>query len=472
MRALLAPALQMTEQFENLGGASNTDPPALGRWAASKWLRNLASQQRLERQRRRAEKQRLKSGRSHVVEYFHYVEDGYSHLAAQVLEAFQQRYDTELVCHLVSSPPGDNVPEPEMLRGLSRHDSFLVAPEYGLQFPEHQQPPEPALLELALSILVAQDSTGFVACAAAVGQALWTDNENELARLAKCYGQATAAEVDAKLAAGNARRATLEHYSGAMFYYAGEWYWGIDRLYHLENRLQALGADRNTGEAMLYPRPPIENGPLKDNGSLTLEFFPTLRSPYSAIVFDRVVQLAEDTGIDLQVRPVLPMIMRGVPTTNTKGKYIYSDTAREARAAGVPFGDIYDSIGEPTRRAYSLYAWACEQGRGEELLSAFLRCVFAERVNANNDRGMRHIVEQAGLSWTEASEIIGQPGWQDIVEKNRLALYEAGIWGTPSYRLLDSNGEQLLAMWGQDRLWLVSREIQRQLSNTPFFRES
>ena len=40
-----------------------------------------------------------------------------------------------------------------------------------------------------------------------------------------------------RLDSGTAHRAELKHYSGAMFYYGKEWYWGVDRLYHLEKRL-------------------------------------------------------------------------------------------------------------------------------------------------------------------------------------------------------------------------------------------
>jgi 2-hydroxychromene-2-carboxylate isomerase len=50
-----------------------------------------------------------------------------------------------------------------------------------------------------------------------------------------------------------------------------------------------------------------------------------------------------------------------------------------------------------------------------------------------------------------------------LLEENRLAMYAAGLWGVPSFRLLDAQGHPLLALWGQDRLWLVAREIQRQL---------
>jgi len=52
---------------------------------------------------------------------------------------------------------------------------------------------------------------------------------------------------------------------------------------------------------------------------------------------------------------------------------------------------------------------------------------------------------------------------QVLLEENRRSLYELGIWGVPSFRLLDASGGTVLATWGQDRLWLVAREIQRQL---------
>jgi 2-hydroxychromene-2-carboxylate isomerase len=249
-----------------------------------------------------------------------------------------------------------------------------------------------------------------------------------------------------------------------MFYYGGEWYWGVDRLYHLEQRFADLGIDRKAAEKPLVPRPVIEPPALKDDGRLTLEIYPSLRSPYTAISFDRAVQLARDTGVNLVVRPVLPMVMRGVPATRQKGIYIFLDTAREARAAGVPFGNFYDPIGNPARNGYSLFSWASEQGKGIELISAFLRCAFAEGVNLNKTGGLQKVVEKAGLNWSQAAQIVGQSGWEDTLENNRLAMYNSGLWGVPSFRLLDAAGEQILALWGQDRLWLIAREIQRQLT--------
>jgi len=144
-------------------------------------------------------------------------------------------------------------------------------------------------------------------------------------------------------------------------------------------------------------------------------------------------------------------------------KYIFTDTLREARAQSIPYGNFFDPIGNPVRRCYSIYPWAVAQGRGNELLSAFLAAAFAEGINTNNDKGLRHVVEKAGLDWHSAKEHLGDTAWEDELESNRQSMYDVGLWGVPSFRLLDENGEQVLALWGQDRLWLISRAIQNLL---------
>ena len=453
----------MAERFKDQGGAASMDPNPFYRWLSSRVIRHICSPQRQHKRRQKLEQARLTAGGKHVVEYFHQVDDGYSHLAAQVLADLAERYDIDLVCHLVRGPQGHNVAEPQLLLQLSRYDAFHVAPEYGLQFPEHPHALDTSMVELANAVLAAQGNDRFIECAADVGDALWSGDAQRLQELASSLGCASDGDREVRLESDTARRMELKHYSGAMFYYGEEWYWGVDRLYHLEKRLAALGADRKSGARLLAPRPALDAGPLRDNGSLTLEIYASLRSPYTAIAFDRAVKLAQDTGVQLRVRPVLPMVMRGVPATREKGFYIFSDTTREALEADVPYGNFYDPIGGPVRRAYALYPWACQHGRGNELLSSFLRAAFSLGINTNSNRGLRKVVEAAGLDWRAAQQHLSDSDWEALVEDNRTAMYDAGLWGVPSFRLLNDQGQQLLALWGQDRLWLFAREIQRQL---------
>ena len=453
----------MSEQFKDQGGAATMDPSALLRWVTSKVMTYVISPKRLAKNRIKVEKQRRANNQRHTVEYFHQVDDGYSHLAAQALAALAERYDIDLQCHLVDGPAGANAPEPELLINLSRYDASKIAPHYKLDFPENLDAPTVTLLKLARSILANLSNQDFVAYAATVGHALWSGSEVALQELGKAHGFSSLEEEKAKYENGNTRRDSLKHYSGAMFYYGGEWYWGIDRLYHLEQRLADLGADRLPDTSVIMPKQEVKAGQLRDNGSLTLEVFASVRSPYTAMIFDRALELAKTTGVTLQVRPILPMVMRGVSATREKGIYIFSDAAREARASNVAFGQFYDPIGEPSRRCFSLYPWACTQGKGNELLSSFLSAAFAEGVNTNKEDGLRYVVEKAGLEWASAKQVVGQNGWQDTLEENRLAMYESGLWGAPSFRLLDRNNKVVLALWGQDRLWLIAKEIDRLL---------
>jgi 2-hydroxychromene-2-carboxylate isomerase len=158
------------------------------------------------------------------------------------------------------------------------------------------------------------------------------------------------------------------------------------------------------------------------------------------------------------------MVMRGLPVPRTKQLYITLDTKREAEDAGVPFGRVCDPVGRPVERAFSLYPWARERGRAEELLHSFARAAFAEGVDTGSDAGLRFVVERAGLSWDAALEHFDGEDWRAELEKNRLALFALGLWGVPSFCLRGANGETLYSTWGQDRLWRVEQEIQRRLA--------
>ena len=235
----------MAEQFKEQGGVATMDPSHVKRWLTSRLMTKISSPQAVAARHRKAEQARLKAGNPHRVDYFHQVEEGYSALASQLLQRLVERYDIELHCHLVRGQEGKNAPEPELLARLARYDSALIAPGYGLDFPMDAQEREAELVALATEILAAQPQENFPQVASAVSDALWRSDSTVMSELAERYGRASPEASQAALEAGTQKRRELKHYSGAMFHYGGEWYWGVDRLYHLENRLAALGADRN-----------------------------------------------------------------------------------------------------------------------------------------------------------------------------------------------------------------------------------
>ena len=409
----------------------------------------LFSEERLLARRARAERQRRARGERHRVLCFHQVDDPFSALLAQALPRLVERYDIELLPRLVGPPADAAAPERDKLVAWSRRDAALLARHHGLAFTDPGSQPAPAAVaEANAALLAAIDEGRFADAAAAISLALWQGQPLPTSR-------ATADQVALHIAAADEERERLGHYLGAMLCYGGEWYWGIDRLHHLERRLRSLGAARSTADELLFPpdEDPRESQPAAAPPRPEIHFFVSLRSPYSAIVTPRVFELGRLAGAAVRLRWVLPMMMRGLPVPAAKRRYIAEDAAREARHRGIPFGRLNDPLGKPTERGLALLGLADRTGRGEALLRSFMQGVWAEGIDAGSDRGLRRIAERAGLDWGEAREALLDERWRAVAEANRAELFALGLWGVPSLRV----GE--LAVWGQDRLWAVREAL-------------
>ena len=399
------------------------------------------------------------SGERAEVLYFHQPDDPYSHLTAQVLADLQSRYDINLQVHLVDAPGDEAAPERDALIAYSRRDAAKIAPYHGLTFNDIGAQPSEASLKLARRALAA--SSNRVQVAASIGEAFWQDDSDKLDRMAMVSEEKTASEFRL----GTKLRDNLGHYLGAMFFFEGEWYWGLDRLPYLEERLadQSLRVSGCRQLVHFQERPQFMSRP-NSGRRLTVEYYPSARSPYTAISMAETLNLPNHYPLDVKVRPVLPMVMRNLPVPSRKGRYILRDTQREADRIGEPFGKIADPVGDPVRRCYSLFSWADKQGKGGALLHAFTALAWAEGVDTGSDEGMRKTCERAGLDWDSAKDIIDNEDWHAWAEENRLRMMASDLWGVPSYRLLDENGKELFSCWGRDRLWLLAHEIQDALA--------
>jgi 2-hydroxychromene-2-carboxylate isomerase len=122
-------------------------------------------------------------------------------------------------------------------------------------------------------------------------------------------------------------------------------------------------------------------------------------------------------------------------------------------ARQIPFGRLNDPLGKPTERGLALMHWAEQERRGPAYLQSFMQGVWAEGIDAGSNRGLRRIVERAGLNWTSAQAALLNPQWRTVAEANRLELRAHGLWGVPSFVV---NGT---AIWGQGRLWAVEEAL-------------
>ena len=384
------------------------------------WLTPVVSQHFLSRGRllalrEKAEIKRSAQRRPHVLHFFHELNDPYSVLLAQAMPMLQSKYSVSVLQHLVGPPEASVAPEREKLVAYSQLDAARLAKQFGLQWP----------------VLISNTSAN-----EHVSQESLLDSH----RLRKKWG----------------------HYLSGVIYYEGEWYWGIDRLHHLEDRLNALGLSKQTHLAKLGQREPLFFTPQYQSldpvpEGTSIDFFFSLRSPYSAISCAKLFPWAKASGVQVNLRYVLPMVMRGLPVPAEKRKYISLDAAREAFVQNVPFGRLNDPVGKPTERGLALIPFAQMHELAEEFVMSFMQGVWSEGLDAGTDAHLKIIVERSGLHWQAAKDILksksNEQHWRAVAEQNREALFALGLWGVPSFKFEDT------AVWGQDRFWVIEKAL-------------
>ena len=415
--------------------------PALTRFVTSP-ARRIVMRQVAELRRRIARQ-------PHAIHYFHRVDDPYCQLMLQALPELQQRFDVTLIPHVIEQLQPQMYPAPDLLSAYSAIDAKRLARLYRLPFPQIAPGATSGEREKASRALVARTrSPRFFAEALDIGTAFWSG--------ASVAESAQPARDTSALRAGEALLEKLGHYASATVFYGGEWYWGLDRLDHLERRLLSLGLGKNPNESVHYDR--TWRGLFEPVGEpiarqTPLEYFFSARIPYSYLGFFQAQKFAAAHGLDLELKPVLPMVMRGMAVPQAKRIYILTDSKREAEKFGLEFGRIVDPLGPGIERAYAVAHWAHAAGQSEAFFASLLPAIAAEAIDVASDSGLRKVVARAGLDWRSATQALTGKRWRDWVTGHRSEMTELGLWGVPCLKYGNT------VAWGQDRFWVIREAL-------------
>ncbi|TJY62267.1 2-hydroxychromene-2-carboxylate isomerase [Sinimarinibacterium sp. CAU 1509] len=386
---------------------------------------------------------RLRAGKT--LELYYEVGDAHSQLCASMARTLLPRLQVPLQIRLVPAPDVSAYPEQDKQRAFASLDARRIAPCHGL--------PAPVAVPPTRHDAVAAHLAAAGSNAEAFLQAE-LDAMTAIASNAGLTGPALHRDSLAALLKANAeRRRKLGHYLPAMWQYHGEWFWALDRLDILYTRLIAAGALRNAAplsplDPQQLPEPPAPIG-------TPLEFWFSFRSPYSYLAAVELLRRRARGQLQtLQVRPVLPMVMRGLPVPRNKRLYIVRDVKRCADVQQIPFGRIHDPVGDGVLRLLTVFPYTADADTQLRYCAIAGQSVWAEGLDARRDDVLRSVIERSGLDWTAAQQTLAQGIDTTRAEANREALFAAGLWGVPSFRLGD------FTTWGQDRLWMVDRLTQ------------
>lgn len=290
----------------------------------------------------------------------------------QALMQLQENYRVRLRLHTVWRLDDDMFPEPALWRAWAQRDATRLANLYAFTPPDRPIPPsDTELTSATVRLLAAEKTPEALATALGVFETLWHSATDDAAN----------GMPDAKrLSENEGILRQLGHYQGSMVWYLGDWFWGVDRLDHLERSLIGQGLNRDSDGTISFTR------------------------TWSG--------LANAWNIPLQLRPVLPMLMRGQSVPDAKKWYIFHDTKREANKLGIPYGFVADPLGAGVERCYALFEYARSEGREIDYMRSYARAVNAEGIRSETDAGLKVIVERAGLDWQKARARLDDESWR------------------------------------------------------------
>jgi len=398
----------------------------------------------------------LRGGRRHARLYYR-ADDPYSHLLVQAARRLASTYPLEIAIIPVAHPSIAANPAPEMLQNHAIRDATLSAESYGLSFPRDAGAPSEDRARRAHAVLLEpRPAEEQLQIAAEIGEAVWRDEGAALAAIVERYGSVSGEEVRPALEANYAALERAGHYQPGMLYYGGEWYWGIDRLHYLEERLRREGLE---GSVDLTRGPALHLGSIirgADGSTPRIEAFVSFRSPYSYLSIPQLIELRDRYGVDITLRPVLPMVMRGLAVPRAKRLYMVHDAKREADRQGIPFGHVCDPLRKGIGYCMAVFFnCAASKGLALEFAHSVMQGIWSEARDVAHIPDLVFLSKRAGISEAEVRAAIEEQGWKDEAKANRDALTDLGLWGVPSIRIGS------YSTWGQDRIPMLEAEIAR-----------
>ena len=416
----------------------------------------LLSDKRIYKNRLDTESKRKRLNQPHTVDVYIAIDDPASYLLLQILSKLKQRYNLTFKFRTVLQKQGDMYPEPQLWDKNVLNDCTRMAELHQLTKPKNYCLDDKLTQDVSLLLVQLENKPEFLIQALEIFEAVWQNNAAVVEKLVTQQLDTKQSEHKKQLSTNENDLLDQGHYLSGTLHYGGEWYWGLERLQYLEKRLNALlpFASQVIKYNKLHDLYQPISKQIEDNTTpLTLYF--SLRSPYSYLGLLRAIKLTEHYQIPLELKPVLPMLMRGMKVPKKKAMYIALDTKREAKSYGLAFGKIADPLGKGVERCYALFDFAKSQGKEIEFMKNYATAVWSQRVFSDSDNGLKYIVEKSDLDWQKAQSMLNNQSWREWADTNLKELFDLGLWGVPSFKYKDTR------VFGQDKLLFVEQAIRK-----------
>ena len=396
------------------------------------------------------------------VRVFLQLDDPYSYLLSHYLRTLAPACERRLTFryYLCASLGGKFQSHPNWQVEYALRDCRMLARALNIPFLDVANEPAEALRRPLMDYLVAEHEAEFPEAFLKAMELFW---RGDAAGIETLMGQHRGDPADTNVLVGKNQLLLRKsgHYQAATIQYDGQWYAGVDRLAHFLERIigqrrcadDEAAAILDTLSSVREIRLPAGQ-PAMPAARPALEMFYSFRSPYSYLALQDAFDIADAYGLELKIRPLLPMVERGVALPRAKARYILADAKREAQQRELPFASFADPLGKGVENCLAGLLVARHAEREHEFLLAVAESVFVDGRDLSTAEGMAEVAEIARIDSEAMASGLQNDNWRVEVDANASALAELELWGVPTFRF---GG---FSCWGQDRTWLLARVIE------------
>jgi 2-hydroxychromene-2-carboxylate isomerase len=221
-----------------------------------------------------------------------------------------------------------------------------------------------------------------------------------------------------------------------------EWWWGVDRLLHVEAALSGASGPH------LDPVPPLTRR--------TLRFFHDFSSPFAYLASTQIDRIAQAKGAIVEYVPILlGGLFRSIGTpmvplfsmSQSKQAWLYRDLQNWAAWWEVPL--VF-----PSRFPLRTITPARISLVEPSTIPTLYQAAWVDDLDIGNDECLHNVLTSAGFDAPALLKAANEPETKRLLKENTQCAAEAGVCGVPTFQV-----DEGPMFWGQDRLHMVEAAL-------------
>ena len=398
--------------------------------------------------------------RPHQIVVWLRLNDPYSYLLVQALPRFLAHFSVQLIFKILPYREPDHT--------FTHHvrDAWYLAQFHQLYFHDFQSPSEECCFTASQLLLANRHLpiADFLTLAKQVFSCLWEHQTQKLSTLTLRFKLLAKTTTEKKMRVAAEEFDRQNQHKAAQLYYQGEWYWGLDDLSDLGDRLTTIGLNQLSHQFQLNSDSIYQDNDYLINDweqlatiraqKYPLDYYFSFDDPLSYIYLPPVIALAEHYQLKLHLKPIL--LNQDNTSLSLEWHTPLNRYVRLAEKYRLPFGEICLPNEQGLHACFTLFDHAQQQGMTDNIALALLTAIWAQGLDVGHTPHLKKILAQCECELPSLKKQLKTQEWLPQIEQYTVEWSALEVSELPSFYL---QGHRRIVFSGAHRLWAIEMAL-------------